>query len=73
VTEPVDQPLAGPSAEESDGGTGPTPGPSAPIFVAGVVLYAAAGLGAAAIGGWIGIGLVFLLAAAVIGALIVVS
>ncbi|MPQ99776.1 hypothetical protein GB931_18005 [Modestobacter sp. I12A-02628] len=40
--------------------------PSAPLLGAGLVVFGAAGLGLAAIGGWVGLGLVLLLAAGAI-------
>lgn len=51
----------------------PRPGPSAPVFFLGLLGYAAVGLGFMAIGGWLGLGLILALAAAVIAGLIAIS
>lgn len=48
-------------------------GPSAPVLVGGLVLFGAAGLGLASIGGWIGLAGVFCLAAAMVVAILRVS
>lgn len=71
----TERPEVSPPAATPVTGTAPAhrPGPSFPVFAAGIALYGAAGLGFAAIGGWLGLGLVLVLVTAVITGLIAVS